>query len=63
MLESIPTHRILLLIALLGLVFTTSGGTCVVVEEGMPGALDGPGENEEVMRQQEEEVMEPGPFD
>lgn len=53
------SHRIALLCALLALAFLTIGsGTCVIVEEGPPGAFDGPGENEERMEEEEIEVME-----
>jgi hypothetical protein len=50
------THRAALFVVLLALVFVTIGsGTCVVVEEG-PYGME-PGENAEVMEEQEEEVM------
>jgi hypothetical protein len=53
------SNRVAKLIALLALVSVSIGsGTCVVVEEGPYGTLEGPGENEEVMREQEVEVME-----
>lgn len=58
MLQTISAHRILLLITLLGLALATVGGTCVVVEEGIPGPYAEPGENEEVMLEQEQEAME-----
>jgi hypothetical protein len=58
MLQTIAAHRIFLLIILLGLAFATVGGTCVVAEEGVPGAYADPGENEEVMLEQEQEAME-----
>jgi hypothetical protein len=57
--HAIHPHRISFLITLLGLALATIGGTCVVVEEeGFPGPYEEPGENEEVMLEQEEEAME-----
>jgi hypothetical protein len=53
--HAIYPHRISFLIALLGLALATIGGTCVVVEEG---PYEEPGENEEVMLEQEDEAME-----
>jgi hypothetical protein len=49
---------LLSLIGLLAIAFGTIGGSCVVVETGPPGAWNGPGENEEAMRDQEEEILE-----
>ena len=52
-------RRAALLIGFLALVFVTTGsGTCVVVEEGPPGTWEGPGENEEIMEEQEGDVIE-----
>jgi hypothetical protein len=42
------SHRIALLCVLLALAFVTIGsGTCVIVEEGPPGAFDGPGHDDQ----------------
>jgi hypothetical protein len=50
------SHRASVLIVLLALTSATLGsGTCVVVEEG-PYGME-PGENAEIMEEQEEEVM------
>ena len=57
--RSKKSQRIALAIGLLTLAFVTLGsGTCVVVEEGPPGAYDGPGENEEQMEEVELDAME-----
>jgi hypothetical protein len=53
--HAIYAHPISLLITLFGLALATIGGTCVVVEEG---SYAEPGENEEVMLEQEQEAME-----
>lgn len=53
--HAIYPHRVSFLIMLLGLALATVGGTRVVVEEG---PYEEPGENEEVMLEQEEEAME-----
>jgi hypothetical protein len=51
------SHRASVFIGLLALASVTLGsGTCVVVEEG-PYGME-PGENEEMMEEQEEEVMD-----
>ena len=55
MIETRRSGRALGLIVLAGL---TLGGTCVVVEEGPPGAFEGPGNNEEAMQEQEREILE-----
>jgi hypothetical protein len=50
--------RLLRFASLLGIATGAIGTTCVVVEEGPPGAWDGPGENVEVMEEQEEEIVD-----
>jgi hypothetical protein len=53
------SNRTAQLVGLLALAFVTIGsGTCIVVEEGPPGTWEGPGENAEIMEEQEYEVME-----
>jgi hypothetical protein len=53
------TRRAAMFVVLLALVFVTIGsGTCVVVEAGPPGAFEGPGENEELMEEADEQAME-----
>ena len=53
------SKRFALSLILAALAFVTIGaGTCVVVEEGPPGAFEGPGENEEAMEEQEIEVID-----
>jgi hypothetical protein len=55
----IRSSRFGLFLCLLALAFVTIGsGTCVVVEEGPPGAFEGPGENEEAMEEQEIEIID-----
>ena len=53
------SRRFGLFLCLLALALVTMGsGTCVVVEEGPPGAFEGPGENEEAMEEQEIEIID-----
>ena len=53
------SHRAALFFVLLALVFVTIGsGTCVVIEEGPPGSFEGPGENQELMDEADEQAME-----
>jgi hypothetical protein len=51
-------RRVVLSIVLLMLAFASLGaGPCVVVAEGEPGTIEGPGENAEAMDDQEVEIM------
>jgi hypothetical protein len=53
------SKRFVLSLLLLALALVTIGaGSCVVVEEGPPGAFEGPGENEEAMEEQEIEIID-----
>jgi hypothetical protein len=51
-------RKVALSILLLMLAFVSLGsGTCVLVEEGPPGALDDPGVNADAMEDQEIDVI------
>ncbi len=54
----IRRNRIALLMSLLGIASGAFGGTCVVVEENPYGAYEEPGNNIEVMEEQEEDALE-----
>jgi hypothetical protein len=50
--------RFVLSTSLIAIAFATIGSSCVAVEAGPPGGYAGPGDNDEEMEEQQQQIMD-----